>query len=223
MAADYTAYPNATDVTNLLTAANITLGSGVTTDIINRKIQAAISELEYSTGIKFASVTETRYFDGSGTGIMDVDYFVSLTDISFYALPAQSTVQISNWKEVSKSPYGKSRIQIYQGPANMPVGWWTNFPVGRSNVAITGTWGFTNIPALVWEGICGKAASGVAETARATPNGILTGLKDLDQSFAWSDKQIGELAGWNETFERAKTVFRRPLRAFLSVNKPRYI
>lgn len=218
MAINYTAYPTTTDLTALLASANITLGAGVSADMKQLALDSAVGELEYATGRQFApgSMGEVRYFDGSGTGMMEIDDYIALTMIEFFQVPATSTVSINNWVEVQHLPFNKTRIQILQGPANMSVGWWQYFPQGRSNIKITGQFGFPAVPAKVWRAVVALASANMADQARVTPNGILTGLKDLDQDFTWSEKQISMMAGWRHEFDSALKLYKRPLRAYLN-------
>jgi len=222
MAIDYTAYPTVSDVTDLLASANITLGAGVTADIKQLKIDAAIAELEHATGRKFApgATGEIRYYNGSGTGEIVIDEYVSIESIEFLQLPGVSTITITNWAEVEHPPFPKTHVQILRGPSNMSVGWWTKFPQGRSNIKVTAQFGFEEVPAAIWSAVASKAAANLADAARMSGNGMLTGLKDLDQDFTWSSEQIGTLAGWKSEFDAAKALYRRPLRTFLQRTRP---
>ena len=215
MAFDYTAYPTSANLVTFMSSAGITLPSAVTSDIQTLKLNAAISLLEHKTGRAFApTASTTRTFDGSGTGSMEIDEYIDITSILLYTLPSQSTVEMLNYVEVERVPFARTKVQVLQGPANIPYGWYTYFPAGRSNVAITATWGYgSSIPAAVWNAVLCQAAAEIVDGARASLNGALIGLKDLDQDFTWSDKLTSEVAGWRKAFVDTCATFRRPLSA----------
>jgi hypothetical protein len=223
MAFDYTDWPLPADVVTMLASANITPGAGITTDIKTLAINSAVNLLVLKTGREFkpTSAGTVRYYDGTGTGEMIIDDYISITDVSFYALPMQPAVAIANYNEVTNTPYAKNRIQIFKGPANSPIGYFTRFPQGRSNIQVTATFGYgTSIPSAVWEAVLGQAAANLADRIRLTSNGILTELHDLDQDFKWSDKQLGMLAGWRDEFANVTKTFKRPLRDVLKRDTP---
>ncbi len=222
MAFDYTVWPVVADVTATLAAANITLGAGVSADVKTRALNAAINKIVQKTGREFLSsgAAAIRYYDGTGTGKMVIDDYETITAVEFFQIPSSGTVSITNWCEVTNAPYHKNELMILQGPANMAIGWWTYFPQGRRNIKITGTFGWTSIPAQVWEAVCQEAAGRLADQARITPNGILNALHDLDQDFKWSDDQIKVMAGWKADVNEAISAWKRPLRQFLGRNKP---
>ena len=222
MAFDYTVWPVVADVTVTLAAANITLGAGVSADMKTRALNAAISKIVQKTGREFLSsgAGTVRYYDGPGTGKMVIDEYEVLTAIEFFQIPSSGTVSITNWVELTNVPYHKNEVMILQSPANMSIGWRTYFPQGRRNIKITGTFGWTTIPAQVWEAVVEEAAGRLAEQARMTPQGILTDLHDLDNDFKWSENQIKIMAGWKADVDEAIEAWRRPLRQFLGRNKP---
>lgn len=223
MAFSYTAWPVAADVVTMLGSANITPGAGITADIQTLSINAAVNLMVMKSGREFlpTSAGTIRSYDGTGTGEMIIDDYISITDISFFALPMVTAVQIANYKEVTNTPYAKNRVQIYQGPANSPVGYFTRFPQGRSNIQVTATFGYgTTIPAAVWEAVLAQAAANLADRIRLSAAGMLTDLHDLDQDFKWSDKQLGILSGWREEFKQVAKTFKRPLRDVLKRDTP---
>jgi hypothetical protein len=222
MAFDYTNWPVAGDVTTMLASANITPGAGITSDIETLAINSAVTKFVQKTGREFlpTSAGTIRYYDGSGTGKMIIDDYISLTAIEFFQIPSSGTVSITNWLEVQNVPYAKNEVQILQGPANMAIGWWTYFPQGRGNIKITGTFGYgTSIPAAVWEAVLGQAAANLADRIRMTSNGILTDLHDMDEDFKWSEKQIGILTGWRENYSQAINDWKKPLRQVMQRHK----
>ncbi len=214
MAFVYTDWPLAADVVTMLTSANLTPGAGITTDIKTLVINSAVSTFVQETGREFkpTSAGVVRYYNGTGTGRMVIDDYVTITDISYIQIPSSSVVTISNWQEVDNTPFAKNEVQIFRGPANMQLGWWSYFPIGRSNIQITGTFGYgTSIPYAVWEAVLKQAAANIADAMRITTNGILTDLHDLDQDLKWSDKQISTVTGWKDQFNQACIDWKRPL------------
>ena len=221
MAIDYTTWPTVSNLADLLASANITLPSAVTTDVKQMRIDSAVSLIEHTTGRRFkaGSTSEVRCYDGSGTGMIEIDEYISISSIYLFQIPSQTTVQLTNWFEVERVPFPKTQVQIMQGPANQPYGYWYYFPKGRSNVQITGQFGYgANIPSQVWQSVLAKAAADMADSLRVTQYGILDGFRDLDQDFKWSDQQIGMLAGWRQDFAAACKQFRRPLKSQLRRN-----
>jgi hypothetical protein len=221
MAIDYTAWPLVADVQGLLAASNVTLGAGTTSDYIDLRIKGAVDELTKRTHRQFLTTTETRNFDGSGTGEMVVDEYRTITSITLYLIPTMSVVEIIDFVQVERATFPQTRIQIYQGPVNVPFGWFTRFPEGRSNVGITGTWGYADtIPADVWEAVAMRAAAKLADANRLNQNGVVTDVKDDDQDVKWGKGTFGEMSGWDAQFDAVCERYRRPLRNYLAQRKP---
>jgi hypothetical protein len=221
MAIDYSSWPVAADVTALLASANITPGAGLTADLIALRLASATQEITQRTHRQFLPSTETRNFDGSGSGEMLVDEYVGVTAITLYLVPSVGVTDVTQFVEVERSTYPKTRLQIYQGPSNAPYGWFTYFPQGRSNVGVTATWGYgATIPPDVWQAVLYKSAADCAEANRMTDRGLLTSVRDDDQTEQYKADSIGQSAGWLAAFESACERYKRPLRQFIGRKRP---
>lgn len=219
-APDYSAWPVVSDVFDLLASANIVPTLSSTSQVAQMYIDSASQGFEQATKREFIAgdpdTPVTRYFDGTGTGVMFVDAYRSISQISFVLTPLQGVVQPLSAFEFEAAQYPKTRIQILQGPTNVSYGWWTYFPQGRSNVEITGVWGYADtIPAPVWMAVLMKAAANIADANRAKAGGLVTSIKDDDTGLTYSDKQIAEIAGWKSAYDDAVRLYRRPLRDYL--------
>lgn len=226
MAIDYTAWPTPTEVYSLLTSAGIapTLASG--SDLAQLRIDAAVQELTKRTHRQFlpGEEGEVRYFDGTGTGAMEVDEYIDVTAIRFYTLPQYATINWVDYVQVERATFPKTRIQILQGPPNVPYGWWTTFPEGRSNIAITATWGYgETIPPDVWQAVLYKAAANVYDADRLNERGVYDSVKNDDVTLGMRKERPSEVSGWAQEFERVCKTYKRPLRRFLGRTKPRLI
>ena len=223
MPVSYANWPTTTEVSNYITASGLTLNAGITTDMIQNAIDAAVEELSRRTGRTLKTVTETRYFDGSGTGLLDVEEYVDVTAIQFFSVPALGVVTLTQWHEVERKPYPKTQIQILQGPPNVPYGYYSFFPQGRSNIGVTATWGYASaIPAIAWTAVRARAAGTVVNAARANSylGGTVKTIRDEDQDITFMDALPSKTLGWDDLFETAARQLKRPLRDFMRRNKP---
>jgi hypothetical protein len=219
MALTYTGWPAVSDLRALALSSNVTLPDAATDDLLQMRLDAAIQELTQRTHRQFLPDTEAseRRFDGSGTGEMLVDEYVEVDSITLYLVPSVGVTEITQFVEVDRSTYPKTRLQIYQGPANAPYGWFTYFPQGRSNVAVTAKWGYgATIPADVWQGVLYKATAEALDANRLTKQGLISSVRDDDQTVSFSDKQNG----WREAFDSVCVRYNRPLRQTIGRKRP---
>ena len=226
MPVSYANWPTTTEVSSYISGSGLTLNVGMTTDMIQNAIDAAVEELSRRTGRTLKPVTETRYFDGSGTGLLDVEEYVDVTAIQFFSVPALGVVTLTQWHEVERKPFPKSQIQILQGPPNVPYGYYSFFPQGRSNIGVTAIWGYSSaIPALAWNAVRARAAGILVNSSRinATIGGVIHSIKDEDQDITFSETLPSKLLGWDDLFESAVARLKRPLRDFMRRNKPTLI
>lgn len=224
MAFDYTTWPTVADVTALMQSVGLTVPSSLSSDLIQLHIDSASNLMVHRTGTQFLpdATDVVRYFDGSGTGMLNIDPYVSITSIVLYTLPAYSTVNLLNWVAVERVPFAKTKLQILQGQPNMLYGWFTYWPIGRSNVQITGKFGYgANIPVAVWDAVLSLAAADCADGLMIASNkGALKSVKDLAVDYTWMEKTISDVAGWRAKFDTVAKQFRRPLRDHLAKTRP---
>ncbi len=202
MAYVYTALPTVADVKAMCLAAHVdtSLSSFTMVDAqITGIIAARGKTLQKKTQRQFLPGTagEIRYFDGSGTGILYVDEYVDVTAIEFFYVPTAASVSVANFVEVSQSPWGKDKIQILQGQANISFGFYLRFPEGRSNIKVTATWGYgTSYPEDVFMAILQASTADVLMANTMSAQGQALKYTDGDASEQWTGESLGESAGW---------------------------
>lgn len=222
---NYTIWPAPADVRAMLATTNVALPSAVTNDLIQLRIDSAVQTLTKKTlNRQFLVTTEQRFFDGSGNGEMVIDEYRNITQIDLFLVPTMSVTSISQFFQVERAKTPRTRIQIYQGPPNVPFGWFTYFPEGRANVGITGTWGYDDtIPADVWEAVLGKAAGDLLDVNRLSASGLQTDLKMLDDSIKFDPRLLSMVSGWEGKFKAVCVTYRRPMRQFMAQRYPQLI
>jgi hypothetical protein len=219
MAYVYTAWPDASAVIEMLAAANITLPGTVTGDVIQLHIDSAAASMQQETHRQFVPGTagETRYFDGSGNAMMEIDEFITITAVEFLWFPLVAGVNLANFSVISKKTFPNTKIYIYQGAANATYAYIHTFPKGRNNIKITGTWGYAaTIPQDVWKAVAAKAAGELATLNAMTAQGRLVSWTDLDVSENYGTEHCEEAAGWTKQYNKAVKIHKKTLRSLLS-------
>lgn len=215
MAYTYTAWPTAANVFDVLTASNIDPTVDVGSDLVSAWIAAAAQEMVKRASRQFVagSAGEIRYFDGSGDGMQTVDEFVDVTAVEFLMYPQVAGVQVTYWYEKLTNGYPNTVLQIVQGPSNTNYGYITMFPKGRSNIKVTGTWGYgSSIPVDVWTAVQEYAAAKIAASNSLSAQGKLAKWVDGDVSEDYGGDMPGEVAGWIKNFRETARRYRRPYR-----------
>lgn len=230
MAYDYTAMPTVDDVKAMCLAAHVdTTDSAFTmTDAqITGIIAARARSLEKKTQRQFVagSSGEVRYFDGSGTGIMFVDEYVTVTAVDFFYVPATTVVSVTNFVQVEQQPWANEKIQILQGQANISYGFFLRFPEGRSNIKVTGTWGYgSTVPEDVFLAVLQAATADVLMTNTLSAQGQTLKYIDGDASEQWSDDTIGMSSGWlgkGSLWEEVCRNYKRSLKSHHRKSRPK--
>ena len=213
MAYSYTALPTATEVYAFLAGANITPGLAQTADAVGGLIGAAYRKVQRETGVQWLAGTagEVRSFDGSGTGELKVDPFVTVTAVQFLIYPQATGVEVTGFKEVQRmGDMPKTRIQIFQGPSYAVAGYIDRFPQGRSNVNVTGTWGYApTVPEDVFMAIVKQSAADIAALSAASAQGRVVDWREGDVTEQYADLTVGDAIGWLRDVQ--DTVLRRRL------------
>lgn len=215
----YTAWPTATDVRNLIGTTNVSLSSGVSDTEISYKVDAAVQAITKQAQRQFlkGSTGEQRNFDGSGTGILIVDDYILISAITILTLPSYATISLQGYYAVTNNLFANNEIQIIQGPATALYQYWSAFPVGRSNIQITGQWGYgATIPADVWGAVREKAAREIIMAQRHDQAGLIDSIKDGDSTVGYSDKSFDSLFGGDKAFMTICQQYQRPLRLHLN-------
>ena len=211
---DYSTWPTIANVYALLTGANITPGLASSSLVAQGFLDEAIGLMGQLTKRQFVagSAGEIRYFDGSGTGVQTVTEFVDVPAVQFLLYPQVAGIDIQYWYEQSRNQYPNTTLQIYQGPANTNYGYVANFPQGRSNIKVTGTWGYAStIPYAVWMAVLKGAAASIATMNSLTSQGKLAKWVDGDASEDYGGSaNFGEFTGWAKEFYSTVKAYKRP-------------
>lgn len=224
----HSAWPTATEVRAIVAASNFSLGAAVTDAIIDNYVSAAAEQLQIDCrGTQFiaGSAGEIRYFDGSGTGMMAIDEYVTITDVSILAVPQSGTIPMVAFVEVNRVGFPKSQIQIYQGPPVPAYGYYTRYPEGRQNIKVTGTWGVAStIPELAWAAVRDRAASKVVGAARMDESGYaLDGIKDDDVTLSYNSAGVDQATGWGDTWKSAVRAYKRSTKNYFRRSDAGYV
>lgn len=223
MSYSYAAWPTPAAVSDILAAANITLPYTVSGNVIQAEIDAAAATVGKRTHRQFIAdtVDKVRYYNGSGNAMMYIDEYVDITSVYFLFYPSIAGVNLANYVEVEQSTYPKTKIQIYQGPANATYAFLHNFPEGRSNIQITGKWGYgATIPQDLWLAVAQKAAGELATMAALQLGGKVTWWQELDAQEKLMEGSFSDVAGWSKNFDAICALYKRPASQFLNYNKP---
>lgn len=215
MAVTYTAWPTVAQVSAFLTSANISPTLQTSDDLYQVHIDAASAEMGKRTQRQFVagSAGEVRYYDGSGDGMQPIDEFIDVSAVQFLMYPQVAGIDIQYWYEPSRNGYPQDVLQIYQGPANTNYGYVANFPLGRSNIKVTGQFGYAaTIPAPVWMAVLKKAAASIAAANTLDAQGKMVSETDGDADHKYGGDMPGDTAGWLEDFEAAVKAYKRPLK-----------
>lgn len=189
-------------------------------------IDAEAARFERLTHRQFTQVTEDRFFDGSGTGLMVLDEFTDINTVELYLNPGLGYGQINldYIQQVSVAGYPKDRIQIVQGPPAQPVAWLNRFPQGRSNVLVNADWGFgTSIPKDVWLAVLRQSAADIMAANTLSSLGQLVDWQDDDVREKYEGSLPGETAGWVKGFDMAVDLYRRPITAHRRRRRVEYV
>lgn len=218
MAITYTAWPTPAQVYSLLSGANISPTMSVSNDLVQVFIDEVVSVLTMKTQRQFlaGSSGETRDFDGSGTGLLVIDDYVDVTDVSVSFLPTASTVSIAGYVEVDQKPWGKNKLQIYKGQAFGAYGFYQTFPEGRSNITVTATWGYgSTIKPDVWAAVLKRAAGCIADANSLTVQGAIAAIQEADVGEKYASGLVSDTAGWNTAFREVLKTYKKPLKQHL--------
>jgi hypothetical protein len=227
MAYDYTALPTTTELADLLAAAGLSdLSTDVPANLRQAFLDASKQRIEKETRRQFVpgSAGEVRYYDGSGTGLLEIDEYIDITAVEFIQLPPAASYTISNFYEVSQQGAPKTILEIYQGQPNLTLTYANRFEVGRSNIKVTGQFGYaSSIPADVYLAIMQGAAAMMADEYSVSTGGglMLKSWTNADRKEDYdTSRLVSEVAGWKKNVEATIKRYRRPQGAFRRRNTP---
>jgi len=177
-----TIWPTRTEVKNLVSAMGVSIPARVTDSTIDLFIAAASANFVQHTKRTWTPTTEVRTFNGSGTGMLEIDDYISISTVTFIGNPTVIALPIDHFHEVSVANYPKNRIQIYQGGAlSFNNQWITAFPSGRSNIEINANWGYgASIPSDVWLCVAYQSVAMIVNFTQFDINGYLIKFSEAD-------------------------------------------
>lgn len=187
--------PTVTDISAVATAMGVTIGTHISNVVQQNVLDAVITNFKNRTHRTFVPVSETRYFDGNNSGMIEVDDFVTLSTVElvgWYGIT--NALTLSNYAAVERSGYPINRIQIYKGSIpSLPSMWIDRFPAGRSNVKITALWGFAStVPDDVWQAIVYQASGIVINMSLFKTQGYL---------IKWQEADVSEVRNYMDPFK----------------------
>lgn len=212
--ADYTDFPTETDVVELVltmpSMADTEAKKKLVTLLAPLVVTAVTQHIIKETHRRFvltrdgagAAVDETRYFDGSGTGIQTVDEIVTLTSVSLVGWAGATPATLSNVYLEDDATYPKTRIAVYQGSLPGAGLYLSAFPQGRKNVKVVGVWGYAStVPADLWLAHLQECAARVAADVLFNPSGRRKSYSVADAiSETYLVQLPGEASGWHARF-----------------------
>ena len=232
MSYDYTNYPSASNLVEFagIVAPTLSTSTWAASEVCELALASAAQTIEAQTGRQFTTVTENRYFDGSGTGAQVVDDYVSLstdsnglTEVYVYVLPGMTSggqLQLGYVQQVTEKNRPSNIIQIYQGPVQASYIYYTEFPQGRSNVQVGATWGYgSTIPTDIFEATMALALDKIMSGARYSTQGLVTAMKDGDADVTFSNNPWWEASGWDKRFNAIIKSYKRDITTMLARRK----
>jgi hypothetical protein len=180
---DYTAWPTIGDVSSIMRAMNQTLNASIDNHLQTNTIRAVIETVKRRTLRDFVVTTETRYYDGNGTGRMEIDEHITISTIAISGWYGNSIgLELPTVYSVVRPGVPKTKLQIFRGSLPAMGNHYINiFPSGRSNIEVTGDFGYdTTIPMDLWLGVAYQAAGIFMNWDRYRSAGFLIKIQEAD-------------------------------------------
>jgi hypothetical protein len=222
----YTAWPATSDIDVRLSALGITPRSSVDATQKQQRIDAVLATVNRVTRRTWIPVTETRFFDGSGVGVQELDEFISITAAGILYGVNSTAVDLTG-AVVVEAEAGLPNTRIALSRTALPgwVGaWFDRFPAGRRNISVTASWGYgSTIPADLWDAVADEAALRVGEPALFNPGtqrgtgtqaayrGRLVRWKNDTVSQEYDTTQLSDGTRGTKRFAAALSLHTRPL------------
>lgn len=186
------------------------------TDAVAARRAAVIQRILMDTHRQFVADTEdtVRHYDGSGTGLLEVDEMVSLTSVVVIGyVPAIPSIALAN-AVLQENAYGaKSRIIVYR--SSLPggvLGYMNAFPEGRNNIEVTGKFGYAaTVPADLWEASQAEMAAQIAQRLTYNPDGRVSGWKAVETEVKYELAMPKELMDSERRLARAISRYQKPM------------
>lgn len=190
---------------NFLQTAGVVIPADMDEDTLQLAIDAAVGDFEHKTQRQFVPgcVGEVRYYDGSNTGELVIDEYIDVSAVEIMAIPNYgSGSQAVEVYQVRTNGKPSTKLQIFQGPSNYPA-FFTVFPQGRSNIKVTGQFGYAaTIPAEVYQAMLKSAGTTIVNmlTLRTRDDsfvpGRLVSWSEADATEKYADTLSADVLGW---------------------------
>jgi hypothetical protein len=208
-------------------------GSALDTSRAESALLAAQEELKTATRRTWEPVREVRYFSGNNSEMLTVDEYLEVHEIQLVrSVPQGVYTQGTDWWEVQRQGFPKTRISIYQGGAMLVFGFPLRvWPQGLENIKIDADWGFAcELPSDVRQAVLYKAAAQIVNTAAVSIQGgqavgPMSGFTDGDVSERYADVlgsagTPSKAMGWDAYFDGVVKRYRRSLGNMRERTKP---
>jgi hypothetical protein len=227
MAYNYSDWPTKDNATALLLGMGVALSAAMPADYIEGKLDAIVTRIENETNRQFIADTDStsRYYDGYGTAVLNVDDMVALDKITIIGMRDTLPYDMSG-AVLAQADHGNSKNKIVSGRGSEPAlagsgSAWLNgfiFPEGRQNIIVTGRFGYAEtIPADLWMAVLNSIAveliqertyvAGIAKSPDGSPSpteaakGRVSQEKFGDEEYRYDTSEkssaMGHLTHWN--------------------------
>lgn len=138
--------------------ARLSITASTDDDILNTLLEEASRSIDDDTGRVFYTTTEARYFNGSGSDVLIVDDFETVTEVLEYD---EYGDLLNTWASGAGNEYGyltwpyneTMKLQLRAVPGY-------TFTAGLRNFKITATWGISTIPIQIARACLERAVTG---------------------------------------------------------------
>lgn len=222
----YTTWPTTAMVRDVLARAAIVVPDEYDDTQFQAVIDEVTAEVARETLRDFLKTTSDRYFDGSGTGLLEVDEFVTLNSVQVIGYVGTSGLTLPSVIAYQSKNRPNYRIQIARGSLpTMGRVWLDSFPEGRSNILVNADWGYgAMIPADLWQAVAKKCALTAANEILFSTDGREAMIKAPNGAAIEFKHAIpAEATGWEKDFNKAVRRYKRPASRRLRIFKPRMI
>lgn len=209
-------WPSAHDIREHCRIVNVEIDPNVSDSYILQERDAVIKHFETATRRQFKAGPpgEVRYFNGSDTGELEIDDYISIQDVQISGiLSIGSLISLNSFVEVQKQGFPKNRIYIYSSSLPPAVLHYINkFPMGRANIKITAQWGYAEeIPADVWQSVRNMTCAELVSKQMFDIGGFKTGWSEADVKETYQLLRPSEFLGWGKKHRDLIKLYRRPV------------
>ena len=224
---DYTNWCTPADVVNRLSEMGYE-ASDIDRFVSGPRIQIVIDavarHIQQYTHRQFvpSSAEEARYYDGSGTGEMEIDEYVSFSSVEVIGYVETAVVlQLSNVAERDDNTYPKTRIVIRRGTPTGTFVYIDRFPKGRQNIIVTGIFGYNaTIPADLWNAHEGDVAARIARRLISSPDGRVKSWEQGGVKETYDMTDPGDITHSTDELKACLALYKKPLQTLLRKARP---